>query len=209
MGLDVARLTELSVKSAKPGRHTDGDGLMLVVSKTGGKKWVLRYQAAGARRDKGLGSYPEVGLKEARAKAAEDRKLLAAGSDPIAARKVAERAQRPTPTFGYIAKLVIDDAVAKSISAKARHQWNRNLGDDYSGPLLKKPVHEITTIDIAAVLRPVWRTKPEVARKLFPAIRSVFERARVILRDEHAIEMARNPANWADLKAMGFEAPRE
>jgi integrase len=69
--------------------------------------------------------------------------------------------------------------------------------------------HEITTVDIAAVLRPVWRTKPEVARKLYPAIRRVFERARILLRDEHGISMADNPARWTDLKAMGFETPAQ
>src|SRR4029077_4721471 len=56
---------------------------------------------------------------------------------------------------------------------------------------------------------PVWRTKPEVARKLYPAIRRVFERARVLLRDEHGIAMADNPARWADLKAMGFDTPAQ
>ena len=28
--------------------------------------WLLRYQMKGVRRDMGLGSYPEIGLKEAR-----------------------------------------------------------------------------------------------------------------------------------------------
>ena len=97
----------------------------------------------------------------------------------------------------------------KSISPKARSQWNRYLGETYTGVLLNRAVNEISALDIAAVLRPVWRAKPEVARKLYPAIRSVFERARVILRDEHGIEMHRNPANWPDLKAMGFETPKE
>src|SRR5208337_4206254 len=46
-----------------------------------------------------------------------------------------------------------------------------------------------------------------VARKLYPAIRRVFERARILLRDEHGISMADNPARWRDLKAMGFEPP--
>jgi integrase len=70
-------------------------------------------------------------------------------------------------------------------------------------------VNEITALDIAAVLQPIWRTKPEVSRKVYPAIRRVFDRARVILRDEHGIEMNRNPAEWSDLKALGFEAPRQ
>ena len=75
------------------------------------------------------------------------------------------------------------------------------------GSVLARPVHEITTVDVAAVLRPVWRAKPEVARKLYPAIRRVFEHARVLLRDEHDIAMPDNPALWAHLKAMGFETP--
>jgi len=219
----MARLTDTAIKSAKPGRYVDGDGLMLIVAPEvertlasgevrksgGGKKWILRYQAAGKRRDKGLGSYPAVSLKEARARAAEDRRLLAKGQDPIAARKAAERAGKAVPTFAEVAALVIEDATAKSVSPKAKSQWTRYLGETYCASLRSKPVNEITTVDLAGLLRPVWRDKPEVARKLFPAIRSVFERARVVLRDEHDLEMARNPANWADLKAMGFEAPKE
>ncbi len=75
--------------------------------------------------------------------------------------------------------------------------------------MLARPVYEITTLDVAAVLAPIWWTKPEVARKAYPAICRVFERARVILRDEHDIAMPDNPARWDDLKAMGFEAPAQ
>jgi hypothetical protein len=53
--------------------------------------------------------------------------LIARGSDPLAtraaARKSARQAQKPIPTFGEIAKLVIADAQAKSTNAKARYQW--------------------------------------------------------------------------------------
>jgi hypothetical protein len=75
----MARLTERGVQTAKPGRHSDGDGLHLVVSETGRKKWVLRYQIAGIRKDKGLGAYPAVSLKDARERASEARKLVARG----------------------------------------------------------------------------------------------------------------------------------
>jgi integrase len=179
------------------------------VSGTGRKKWVLRYQVAGARKDKGLGTYPAVGLKDARDKAIEARKLVARGVDPIEAERAARKAAKPIPTFREIAKLVIEDAQSKSVNAKVRYQWERHLGPAYSGPLLDRSVHEITALDVAAVLRPVWRSKPEVARKLYPAIRRVFDRARVILRDEHGIAMLENPARWDDLKAMGFETPKE
>jgi integrase len=205
----MARLTERGVQTAKPGRHSDGDGLHLVVSETGRKKWVLRYQVAGVRKDKGLGAYPSVGLRDARDRAIAARKLLARGVDPIEAERAAKKAGKPVPTFREIAKLVIEDAQSKSVNAKVRYQWERHLGPAYSGPLLDRPIHEITAMDVAAVLRPVWRAKPEVARKLYPAIRRVFDRARVILRDEHGIVMLENPARWDDLKAMGFETPKE
>jgi integrase len=203
----VGRLTDRSVKTVGEGRHGDGDGLQLIVSASGRRKWVLRYQLNGVRRDMGLGPYPAVSLSDARFAAADARKLIARGIDPLDDRKASRKAERSVPTFGDIAKTVIADAQSKSSNAKVRYQWERHLGAAYSGPLLARPVHEITTVEVATLLRPVWRTKPEVARKLYPAIRRVFEHARVLLRDEHGIAMPDNPARWADLKAMGFETP--
>jgi integrase len=197
------------------GRHRADDGLYLEIRRTKAgtlsKSWTLRYQLNGKRRDMGLGSYPTVSFTEARKKANEAWVLIARGTDPLAVRDAARAnaARKPIPTFGAIAQLVIADAQAKSTNAKVRYQWARHLGPEYSGPLLPRPVYEITTLDVAKVLTPVWRSKPEVARKLYPAIRRVFDRARVILRDEHGIEMSRNPADWRDLKAMGFETPRQ
>jgi integrase len=203
----VARLSERTVQTAKTGKHSDGGGLLLVVSESGRKKWVLRYQIAGVRRDKGLGSYPEVGLKDARLKASLDRSLIAKGTDPIDAGQAARKASKPIPTFGDIARFVVADAQRQSVNAKCRYQWERHLGPAYCGSLIDRPVDEVTTLDVAAVLRGIWRTKPEVARKLHPAIRRVFERARIILRDDHGISMSDNPARWEDLKAMGFDTP--
>jgi integrase len=205
----MARLTDRTVKTAPAGRHGDGEGLLLVVSRAGRRTWVLRYQLDRVRRDMGLGSYPSVGLSDARIAAADARKLIAQGIDPLDARGALRKAKRPIPTFADIARIVIADAQGKSTNAKVRYQWERHLGPAYSGPLLDRPVNEITTMDVAGVLRPVWRSKPEVARKLYPAIRRVFDRARILLRDQHGIAMPDNPARWDDLKAMGFEAPAQ
>ena len=156
----MGQLTELGVKRAREGRHVDGDGLMLVVRASGKKSWLLRYQMKGVRRDMGLGSYPEIGLKEARQKASDARRLIEAGSDPISARQAGQKAAKPVPTFGDIAALVIADAQAKTTNEKVKYQWGeRHLGTAYSGPLLNRPVNEITTLEIAAVLAPIWRKK--------------------------------------------------
>jgi Arm DNA-binding domain len=213
VGLDVGRmalgkLADRSVQSAKSGRHGDGSGPFLVVSDAGRRKWVLRYQARGVRRDMGLGTYPEVSLSEARDDALDARKRLRKGIDPIDKRRTDEeekrKAARPIPTFGEYAKQVIAKVQADSTNAKVRYQWERHLGEAYSGPLVDRPVNAITTLEVEAVLEPVWRYKPEVARKLLPAIRRVFEHARVQLKAEHGIIMPENPADWRELKARDF-----
>lgn len=89
----MGKLTDRTVKSATQGRHGDGDGLHLIVSPSGRRSWVLRYQKLGVRRDMGLGSYPEVGLAEARNAAIDARRSLAAGIDPIQARRSARKAE--------------------------------------------------------------------------------------------------------------------
>jgi integrase len=203
----MVRLSDRAIKAAGPGRHGDGDGLFLEVSAKGSKSWLLRFQLAGKRRDMGLGRYPEIGLADARRAAAEARALIARGADPIEERESNRRRERPVPTFREVAVDVITEMQARSTNEKVRYQAARHLGPVYSGPLLDRPVNEITTVDVAAVLRPVWRQKPEVARKLYPAIRRVFEAARIRLRDEHGIAFA-NPALWADLRALGFEQPK-
>ena len=100
VGLGMARLRERGVQTAKPGRHSDGDGLHLVVSEMGRKKRVLRYQVAGVQKDKGLGAYPSVGLKDARDRATAARRLVARGVDPIEADRAARRPPSLSPPSG-------------------------------------------------------------------------------------------------------------
>ena len=59
--LEVSRLTE-------PGLHPVGGvaGLMLQVSKTGTRSWLLRVKVGDKRREIGLGAYPGVGVALAR-----------------------------------------------------------------------------------------------------------------------------------------------
>ncbi|MGA7982449.1 MAG: Arm DNA-binding domain-containing protein, partial [Chromatiaceae bacterium] len=84
----MGNLTALKVKTATTGKYEDGDGLRLVVTPTGAKKWVLRVTTHGKRREMGLGAYPTVSLKTARDKATKARQIVAEGGDPIAAAKV-------------------------------------------------------------------------------------------------------------------------
>ena len=86
----MSNLTDIDVRNAKEGEHTDGDGLILVVraSRSGGKlrrSWVLRIVDGGRRRKLGLGVYPSISLAQARLKAQDFRRKLAEGDDPSVA----------------------------------------------------------------------------------------------------------------------------
>jgi integrase len=205
----AGQLNERKINSLPPGRHHDGQNLYLVVSPNLRRSWLLRFQMAGERQDMGLGAYPATGLKEARQKALEALRLIGQGQNPIEARKASKSRAGVLPTFAEIATQVIAEAQARSVNEKARYQWERHLGPAYCGLLLARPIDSIKTTDVADVLRPVWATKPEVARKLCPAIRRVFEYGRIVLRDKYGREMGPNPANWADLKALGFMPPQK
>ena len=77
------KLIETKVKKARPGEKpkklTDGDGLFLFVSSSGGKLWRLAYRFNGKQELLSFGPYPAILLKEARGRKDEAKELLAAG----------------------------------------------------------------------------------------------------------------------------------
>lgn len=72
------------------GKHSDGGGLWLFITKDGSKRWVFAYERNKKRREMGLGSASDVGLGKARDLASTARELLAQGIDPIEVRRAAE-----------------------------------------------------------------------------------------------------------------------
>jgi hypothetical protein len=84
-------LTDTTIRNAKPTerpvRIFDGGGLYVEISPAGGKLWRLKYRIDGKEKLLALGTYPDVGLKDARERRDEARKLLANGVDPGAHRK--------------------------------------------------------------------------------------------------------------------------
>jgi len=83
------KLTDAKLRTlAKAGKHFDGAGLYLELTSTGGRYWRLKYRHAGKEKRLAFGVYPDVGLKDARDRAAEARKVLQAGADPGELRKV-------------------------------------------------------------------------------------------------------------------------
>jgi len=182
------KLTARKIASAKPGVYQDGGGLRLVVSNSGAKKWVYRFTLNGRRRDMGLGSFPDVELAEAREKAAQARKLVKNGSDPFAKRNQAERR---IPTFTALAAEYIRVHRPGWRNPKHARQWVSTL-KTYARPEIGtcRP-DTITTDDILAVLRPIWQTKTETAKRVQGRIENILDYAAA-----HGYRDATNPARW-------------
>ncbi|MFT5180939.1 MAG: integrase [Alphaproteobacteria bacterium] len=168
----MGKLTALKVKNAKTGKHGDGDGLFLAVSNTGSRKWVLRIQVSGNRRDIGLGSASVVSLLEAREAAQEMRKAFKRGEDPVAKRRHAREA---IPTFRDAAKMVHAEHAPGWKNAKHAAQWLSTL-ETYAFPKLGDlPVSEIDGPMVRDVLAEIWLTIPETARRVRQRIGTVLD----------------------------------
>lgn len=165
----MAKLTASQVKYlTAPGRHRADPTLYLVVQPSGSKSWVQRLTIDGRRRDIGLGGYPKIGLADARAKALENRLLVATGRDPLA-----DKRRRDTPTFREAA--LADHATRRAKWRNKSHaaEWLRSLERYAFANLGQIPVHRIQQADVLRVLEPFWTTKPETARRVRQRIRAV------------------------------------
>ena len=182
----AGRLTARKIETAKAGKYSDGGNLYLIVSDTGTRKWVLRFTWRGKAREMGLGTPATVSLAEAREKAANARRMIGQGLDPIQERK----GTGGVPTFGEMADQVCESLSAGFRNAKHRAQWKSTL-TSYAAPIWHKAVDTILTDDVLAVLRPIWTTKPETASRLRGRIEKVLDAAKA-----KSYRQGENPARW-------------
>jgi integrase len=196
MARAVKRLSARAAATiTRPGRHADGAGLYLFVSKSGEtlrRRWVFRYAWQGRVREMGLGSPQTVPLARARELADAARRELTDGRDPIASREAAREAFARVPTFGECADALIEAKSAEWRNAKHAAQWRMTL-TEYAAPLRSAPVDEIDTEAVLSVLQPIWTEKPETAARLRGRIEAVLDAARA---QGHVPRNDANPARW-------------
>jgi integrase len=158
----LGKLTALSVKNAKPGRHGDGLGLYLLVKPSGARSWLLRVQRDGKRRDIGLGSLAARSLAEAREKAAELRKHALNGRDPIHER---DRDRRAAPTFREAA-IAAHGALKAGWAEKNAAAFLSSLEEHAFPKLGDLRVDTIEASHMRDMLEPIWLKLPVMARKV-------------------------------------------
>ena len=189
------KLSAVKVEREKvPGMYSDGNGLYLQITSTGGKSWIFRYRINARSREMGLGAYRDVSLLKARALAAEAHRLIQQGIDPIEARKVTRLALRVEQSKG----VTFGECCAQYIAVK-RHEWENpkhaqqweNTLSTYCPPINGFPVADVTTDEVVACLMPIWLAKNETATRLRGRIEKVLDWATV-----RKYRTGQNPAAW-------------
>jgi len=205
-------LTALEIKHAKEGMHADGNGLYLRVQASGAKSWIFRFQLNGKRREMGIGTLADKSAVDARAEAAGLSKKVRDSIDPIEERKeqaarAAEQAAKVATgakTFDDIAKEYIAAHRAGWKNAKHGDQWTNTLAT-YANPIIgQKPVGDVTTEDVLAIIQPIWTTKTETASRVRNRIELVLSYAKA-----KKLRQGENPAAWRGHLDMLLPAPKK
>ena len=190
-------LSDTSIRAAKPRaaqyKLFDEGGLFLIVRPSGGKLWRLKYRHIGKEQQLSLGIFPAVGLKEARKRRDDARKLIAEGVNPAFEKKRAavQASLGAANTF----KAVADELIAKREReglkdiTTAKAQWLLALLEPALG---NRPIAEIEPYELLAVLKRI-----ELAGRYETAKRLLAFSGRVFRYAVSTTRAKRNPA--ADL----------
>ena len=176
-------LTQIEIKNAKPRdkayKLTDGGGLFLFVSPSGGKLWRLKYRHLGREKLLSLGPYPTVSLAQAREQREEAKKSIVAGGDPSLDKKRASVAATlsQATTFEAVAKEYIQKRDAEGVRGvtTGKAQWLiAQLGPDFG----RRPISEIEPFEVLAALKAIERSgRLETARRCHSICGRVFRYA--------------------------------
>lgn len=163
----------------------DGDGLLLEVSPTGSKRWVLRTSVHGRERRAGLGRYPDISLGRARELAIETRRAIReTGRTPRQAQMEQSREARRSAELELRRRFTVaarewHKTVAPGLSSKHAAQCITTL-EKHAFPVIgDMPLPTIKPADVLdRILRPMLQREDpliDTASKVFQRIGAVFE----------------------------------
>ena len=183
-------------KLTKPCRYTipASKGLHLWVTKGNKKYWIYRYTFHGQRFDISLGTFPEIHLTEARAKAIQLRAKIINDINPRNERiEAREKIKKSLPKieFEKFSHEFIARMSPKWRSTKHESQWVSSLYI-HAFPLIGKlSPEEITTQHILDILAPIWTSKQVTAARLRGRLEKIISASIT-----NGLRSTANPAIW-------------
>jgi len=170
---------------------SDGGGLYLFITPTGGALWRIKYRIDGKEKTYSIGSYPAVSLAAARVDLAEVKAQLRENKDPVTQRRInrAESSAASDHTFEAIA--------AEWLKMKQR-EWSaghytksvRAFERDIYPAIGKLPIASITPAIVAKAIEDIHkRDVLETATRILQHLNGVFRyaQAKGLCRDNPAL----------------------
>jgi integrase len=198
------KLTARQVSSLKrTGRHSDGGGLYLRITSGGSRSWVFMSSSQGNRVEIGLGGASSISLASARRIASDMREAVAMGRDPRTVLRYDDSRKPTVPTLGAFADSYIASVETGWRNKVHRQQWRNSLRD-HAHTMTDMPIDHVDTDAVLAVLRPIWQTKPETAKRVRGRIERILDAAKAHgLRSRDSM----NPAAWRGHLALLLPRP--
>lgn len=149
----------------------------------------------GKERLTGFGPSRDVSLADAREAAAEARRLIRKGVNPLELKRIAKAEAladaRRDVTFKAYTETYIATHEAAWKNAVHRRGWRSSLRDHAMPHIGHLTVADIANDDVLRVLRPIWDTKKETARAVRQRMEMILSAAKV-----EGLRTGENPASW-------------
>lgn len=212
------RLKAQQLKTIGKGRHCDGQGLYFNSRGAGRGQWELRFSLWGVEQWAGLGGYPAIGLKEARDRAEEARRMVANGDNPISARRREKALLKvETGSLGVLVEKTHASLRPGLKNGDPDGKWTSPLRTHVLPKLGKTPIMKIDAHDLKACLAGVWHKAPETGRKAMNCLRKVYsyayahgfdvdllviQKAETLLGPREAVRRHMPALHWKDVPAF-------
>lgn len=196
---EKVRLTDQLVRNLKAAakgkryevRDTDAPGLIVRVTETGTKTYMLKTRFPGSTNPtrRAIGDAKLVTLKAAREKVREWRALIGDHMDPqeVEEQRRQEEERQRDNTF---AAVYADFKTYKLAKERKGDETARDIERDLRPKLGKRPIAKITDDEIAAIVKVKARTAPAQARNLLTTAKRFFQWA----IDQRGYDIRTNPA---------------
>jgi len=183
MGKPSLSLTDTKIKNAKPKEKdyklSDGRGLYLLITKSGGKHWKLKYYFETKEQKLSLGAYPDISLLKARELREVYKSQIANGINPSQELKRKKEANKVLVvknlnTFEKLARerlLNIEDRISETHHKRSL----RGLENDCFPFIGHLPMDEVEASHIIEILQVmVKRGVQDSAKKVYYSISKTF-----------------------------------
>jgi len=154
----------------------DGGGLYLWVYQDGSKFWRLRYWIDGKEKSLSFGAFPDIPLKEARARRDAERRKIEQNLDPSVEKKAAKIKSKQAATSSF-------EAVALEWYNKRAHTWvehhardvKRRLESNIFPEIGRRPIAEIEAPELLAAVQKIEnRGAHDLAHRVLQVCGQVF-----------------------------------